>query len=274
MPSLVRLYDFTAGTTIQSSQVDDELNAIITAINLLPDKDGTVQTNLNADMVDGFHADAAGGDQNIPVCDVAVVLQVDLNADMLDGYHATDLIAAAFDVGTKMVFYQAAPPGGWTIESAPADHVFAWKSGATGGTTAANTWSLTGFTTTVNNHALSIAEMAIHNHQISHNHDLSAHTHTLADHDHPLNVVFFMSFVDCVAGAGESVLGKTGSSVYDVDTNTSNPPGGPPSVDLTDTFTGNSSNKGSGTGHNHTASTSHGGSWRPPSAYFIVASKD
>ena len=51
----------------------------------IPISDGTVDTNLNADMVDGFHAGHATG--QVAVADGTVVST--LNADQVDGHHAS-----------------------------------------------------------------------------------------------------------------------------------------------------------------------------------------
>ena len=53
--AISRIHDFQAGTTIKSSEVDAEFNALIIEINLKPDADGTLQTNL----VSQFLSDSA-----------------------------------------------------------------------------------------------------------------------------------------------------------------------------------------------------------------------
>lgn len=271
MPSISRLYDFQAGTVIQSGQVDGEFNQLISTVNALPDKDGTLQTNLNADQVDSFHASATGGDQTIPICD-ADVLQVDLNADLLDGQHASDIAASAFDVGTKMLFYNSSPPGGWSVVTAPTDHVLRWKSGATGGTTEANTWVHSGYTITCDNHGLTVAEMPPHTHTMgNHTHTMGNHTHEGASHEHGIAHNLFNA-----AAGGTSVLASVIAGTGGTDTETVSP--GTSSAPSTNTTSGPSTNatgsQGAGASHNHGMTYNHDGTWRPPTAYFIVANKD
>lgn len=263
MPNIVRLYDFQPGNTIQSSQIDDEFNQLVSTINSLPDKNGVVQTNLNADLLDGFHIGVAGGEQTVPLCD-ADVIQVALNADLLDGQHAADIAAAAFDVGTKIPFYQALAPGGWSIVAAPTDHILGWKTGQAGGTIVANSWTLSG--TTVNGTTLTESQIP------SHWHDLQNHTHNLANHTHS-DGSYVIDYDTTLVSSGstpvvahntvgapdesKSVSGTSGTP----STNTS----GGPSVN----FTGNKGGDGS-----HTHTLTQAGTWRPPIAYIIICSKD
>jgi hypothetical protein len=261
MPNIIRLFDFQAGTTIQSSQVDDEFNQLISTINSLPDKNGVVQTNLNADLVDGFHVAAAGGEQAIPICD-ADVIQVAFNADLLDGQHAADIAAAAFDVGTKLLFYQATIPGGWNLVAAPTDHVLGWKTGQAGGTTIANSWTIGGYT--VNSYTLLEADIP------AHWHDLQNHTHSLSSHTHgpgTFVIKYLATTVQSGSGAGGiSKVAFSGSTegVTGVSDTPSNNTSGTPSAN----FTGN---KGGGGGHTH--GLTNAGTWRPPTAYIIIGSK-
>lgn len=265
MPAISRLFDFQAGTTIQSSQIDDEFNQLISTINALPDKNGVLQTNLNADLLDGFHAAAAGGDQKIPICD-ADVLQVALNADLLDGLHASDISSAAFAVGTKLPFYQANVPGGWDLVAAPTDHVFSWKSGAVGGTNVANSWTISGISVAA--HTLLEAEIPAHWHDLqNHTHDLASHTHGAGTFEVGLDVGLLSN------GTGTSIGYTTDNHTSPYGT-TPNVIGtsGAPSVNTSGlpsaNFTGN---KGGGGSHTHNLTS--GGTWRPPQAYFIIGSK-
>lgn len=54
------------------------------ALGNVPVSNGTVNTNLNADLLDGYHAGNASG--QVPVSNGTV--NTNLNADLLDGYHA------------------------------------------------------------------------------------------------------------------------------------------------------------------------------------------
>jgi hypothetical protein len=262
MPAISRLYDFQAGDIILSSQVDNELNQLINTVNSLPDKDGNLQINLNADLLDGKHMSSAGGNDTIPLCD-ATTIQVQLNADLLDGQHASDIAAAAFDVGTKIPFYQASPPSGWDEATKPTDHVLGWKTGQAGGTKIANSWTVGGLTVTINGHSLTIAELA------SHTHGLNNHSHSLQNHTHDINWAgapsVLSDFADNNAdGATVPILSPSGTGNNDT---------GVPSVTNTGNSVGNTASNGSGSPHNHTGSVSQDGSWRPPTAYVIIGVK-
>lgn len=277
MPNISRLFDFQPGQTALSAQVDAEFNQLISTINGLPDKDGTLQTNLNADLLDGFHASNTGGTNKIPVC-VTGNIQVNLNADLLDGQHASDIAAAAFDIGTKILFYQAAAPSGWTIVAAPTDHVLRWKTGAVGGTTEANSWTITGFTTTVANHTLVINELPAHWHDLGgHTHNMGSHTHSIAHTHEAVDMIsgVAINYVVQVTAGGTFGVAAGGTHIGSTDVGpASTSTSGVPSTNNTSAASGNTGNAGSDVGHNHTATTTESGVWRPPTAYIIIASKD
>lgn len=282
MPAINRLYDFQPGAVILSSQIDEEFNQLVVTVNTLPDADGTLQTDLNADLLDGFHASAVGGTDTIPVCNED--LQVGLNADLLDGLNASDISSAAFDEGTKLLFYQASPPGGWTLVAAPTDHVLGWKSGATGGTNVANSWTISGITLTINGTALTIAQLPAHTHAVGnhthnmeHTHDLSNHTHEVSLHNTGL-VLQYLVFASAGnnlgfnAGTAGVFVGNPAPVISDVPSNNNT---GDASV--SETALGGADNTttvGSGTTHTHTGTASSDGVWRPPISYIIIASKD
>lgn len=276
-----RLYDFQPNTTIVSSQVDDEFNQLVSTINDLPEKDGTLQSNLNADLLDGFHASNSGGTNTVPVC-VSGTIQTNLNADLLDGQHASDIAAAAFDVGTKMLFYQASPPSGWTEVSKPTDHVLGWKSGQAGGTTVANDWELTGFTFGVGSHTLTLAELPNHAHGLGgHTHDMGNHTHTVGDHYHTHDNALILRVVtqSPSSATGSITLSSGGdnrwqNSNFSTLGNVTDFPTGAPSTNTTGSASGSTTGAGSDNSHTHTFTDSHDSSWRPPTAYIIIASKD
>lgn len=62
--------------------------------------------------------------------------------------------------GTKMIFFQASAPTGWTQDTAVNDRVLKVVSGTGGGT--GGSWTITGVT--VDNHAITAGEMPVHNH--------------------------------------------------------------------------------------------------------------
>ena len=161
MADYTRNYNFQANTTIQSSQVDEEFDDVATAIASKPDADTTLQTNLNADQVDGYDVSSSGGDGNIPVC--GSTLQVGLNAEKLGGATLADISQAGFTTGTAMLFYQASAPSGWTKSSDPTvDRVIGVSSSGTGGSENSTTsWGASSgsYTVTVAAHTLTIAEV-------------------------------------------------------------------------------------------------------------------
>lgn len=158
MADYTRNYDFQSGDVIASSQVDEEFNDIATAIATKPDADGTTQSNLNADMVDGFHAADNGGDGTIPVCSGDV--QTNLNAEMVGGLTASDIGTAGFPAGTKMLFYQSTAPSGWTKDSNPSiDRVVGISSAGTGGSQNSETWESNDLTIEVNATTLTTAQV-------------------------------------------------------------------------------------------------------------------
>lgn len=79
-------------------------------------------------------------------------------------------LEALIPSGTKMVFYQAAPPSGWTAVSANDKFLRVVTSGGTGGTTGGT---------------MAASTSLAHSHTVnSHTHDLANHTHTLGNHTH------------------------------------------------------------------------------------------
>ena len=159
MADYTRNYDFQSGDVISSSQVDEEFNDIATAIASKPDADTTLQTSLNADQVDGYHAADDGGDGTIPVCSGDV--QTNLNAEMVGGLTASDIGTAGFASGTAMLFYQSSAPSGWTKSSNPSiDRCIGVSSSGTGGSDNSETsWASSDFTVTINGHTLTTDEV-------------------------------------------------------------------------------------------------------------------
>jgi hypothetical protein len=67
------------------------ISTIVTGTSPLTVASTTVVTNLNADLLDGYHASNATG--QVPVSNGTV--NTNLNADLLDGYHAADFATSA-----------------------------------------------------------------------------------------------------------------------------------------------------------------------------------
>jgi len=235
--AIARLFTFVAGDPILASEVNGELDAIITELNDKPDANGVIQTTLNADLLDDYHASLVGGDDTIPVCKAANI-QIDLNTDLLDGLHASDISQAAFVSGTTLIFYQAAAPTGWSkVTGFGHDYHLSMNDSAVGGVKfgALSAWDLSGITGTVDAHVLTIVE-------------LPAHGHAIDMDSGPINPVNTET-VD--VGAGVTVIKGMGTGFR------------------------NTTVVGTNTGHSHTLTGVTGdGVWRPPTAWVIACTKD
>jgi hypothetical protein len=98
------------------------------------------------------------------------ILKLDGSAKIpaVDGSQITGLPSTPIPAGSKLAFYQAAAPSGWTLITTLDDTVMFITNGSgitgggphAGGTSAANTWDPTP-TFTVGNHALTRAELPI-----------------------------------------------------------------------------------------------------------------
>lgn len=112
-----------------------------------------------------------------------------------------------FPSGTKMVFYQAAAPTGWTAVSVNDKFLRVVTAGGTGGTTGGTVAAST---------------------SLAHTHTVSSHTHSVPNHQHNLattnvsnstaTVVAAYVAVQGVSGSGHDVgaYGNTGASNRDV----------------------------------------------------------
>lgn len=83
----------------------------------VPVSNGTVNTNLNADFLDGEHGAFYRNASNmnagtIPLAQVPATL-TGKDADTLDTYHAADLIAITSPPGVVTAFAGSTPPSGW-----------------------------------------------------------------------------------------------------------------------------------------------------------------
>ena len=82
-------YDHTTGyykKFITDQQIEVDLNDGVTSPFFVASN--VLNTNLNADLFDNYHAGNASG--NIPVNNG--LTNINLNADMVDGYHSTDIV--------------------------------------------------------------------------------------------------------------------------------------------------------------------------------------
>jgi hypothetical protein len=168
--------------------------------------------------------------------------------------------------GTKMVFYQAAAPTGWTIDATVADALIAIKGGSQAFNAAAGT--LAG-TWTVPNHTHNLS---------SHTHNLASHTHAGPNHNHQ---IWEESTYKVWDASGNALAITTGAKANGITVHVS---GGDGYVDSYNDWysknegtgqTGAPSNNNSGgpststSGNGTTPST-----YRPYAALCIVASKD
>jgi hypothetical protein len=141
-----------------------------------------------------------------------------------------DDIGASIPSGTKMVFYQASAPVGWTAVALNDKFLRVVTSGGTGGSTGGTIAASTSLS---------------HSHTVnSHTHDLGNHTHTTPAHTHPLKIGTTPVLVDSsVSGipptyteSSGDIIGVQGGSgavyaytVYSITTSSGNSTSGTPS---------------------------------------------
>lgn len=119
MADIARLYDFEPSTTIKSSEVDDELNQIVTTINDLDDDNISASAEIaqskisntirviDADKVDGFNANATPTASNL------------LPLDSDKNFPVSVIKDGTFPLA-KLKIYESA----WTACVAPSTHTF------------------------------------------------------------------------------------------------------------------------------------------------------
>lgn len=89
----------------------------------------------------------------------------DNNNNVIQMTSSGNLKAESFDTNTKMVFYQAAAPTGWSLVSTVHDKVLRVVDGTNGvGGANGGNWTISGLQVTIAGHALTIAEMPVHDH--------------------------------------------------------------------------------------------------------------
>lgn len=138
MASLVVTNTFVAATTIESAKMNTNFDDIETYIN-----------NRNA-------GSATWDNMNATTAVIGALTLTSLNW---------------LPSGTKMPFYQASPPTGWTAVAVNDKFMRVVTSGGTGGTTGGSVAAST-----------SLA----HTHTMAHTHDLANHTHSTPAHQHDL----------------------------------------------------------------------------------------
>lgn len=148
----------------------------------------------------------------------------------------------SFPAGTKMIFYQASAPTGWTQDVSLNDVMVAIVSGAGGGTS--GNWTMSGLA--VDGHSLTEAELASHYHFMFASSGDTGTANVTADAQVPQQ------------RANNGSL-TTSEHRYSMGTS------------ATAATLGRSGTSGSGTAHTHGLTNT---SWRPSSIESIVASKD
>ncbi len=94
-----------------------------------------------------------------------------LNTLQRDSGSAWEDVATLIPSGTKMPFYQASPPTGWTAVAVNDKFMRVVTSGGTGGT---------------NGGTVAASTSLAHTHTLVHTHDLGNHTHSTPAHQHQL----------------------------------------------------------------------------------------
>lgn len=153
---------------------------------------------------------------------------------------------AGFPSGTKMLFYQAAAPSGWTQDTTVNDKVLRVVSSAGGGS--GGSWTISGIS--VDNHTLTESEIPAHTHTASTN-STGSHSHTVKSDQGSSNGTVLTTTSDYVMSSTASgFINSAGAHSHTVTVN----------------------NTGGGGGHNHGLTI--GSSWRPAYINVIACSKN
>lgn len=163
----------------------------------------------------------------------------------------------AIPSGTKMVFYQATAPTGWTQDTSINDRVLRVVSGEGGGT--GGSWIISGLST----------ESAG-----SHSHTVNSHTHSTPDHTHTLATDANVNY-----WTRDSDRRVTLFSGYLHVANHSSDPSKEATLVKSSTTSGGggttgSASPGTDSQGSHTHTISSDGSWKPPYLDIIIATKD
>lgn len=232
---------------------------------------------INVDQLDGRDAGNASGD--VPISNGT--LNTNLNADQLDGQHGAFYDDAPN--GTVMVFYQSAAPTGWTQDTSVNDRVLQVTSGSGGGT--GGGWTITGLghNISVDGHALTTSEIPSHSHNANtnnagdHSHNVGGSTGGGGAHSHNVsrsntggsaNNLTSASVGDIVNEDNEHwSTDGTGNHSHNVSGNTNNTGAHSHNVSV-----GNTGGDGSHS-HNVSGGVNHDGNWRPSRIDVIVATR-
>lgn len=173
-----------------------------------------LQTALRGNTTDGLEAKFPGSDAANPVFryrglkgttaarpafgQYGLYHNETLNTIQRDNGSAWEDVATLIPSGTKMPFYQASPPVGWTAVAVNDKFMRVVTSGGTGGTTGGTVAAST---------------------SLAHTHTVSAHNHTFA-HTHASTVALETdgtSLVNTLGGASKAIADVGGNAVACVD---------------------------------------------------------
>lgn len=151
-----------------------------------------IQTSLRGNAASGTEAIFPGSDTANPVFryrglkgntgarpsfgQYGLYINTTLNTIQRDSGSAWEDVATLIPSGTKMLFYQAAAPTGWTAVAVNDKFLRVVTSGGTGGSTGGSGLAPSSTVTLAHTHTVA-----------SHTHDLGNHTHTTPNHTHAID---------------------------------------------------------------------------------------
>lgn len=172
-----------------------------------------IQTALRGNASDGTEAKFPGSDTANPIFryrglkgttgarpafgQYGLYINTTLNTIQRDSGSAWEDVATLIPSGTKMVFYQASAPTGWTAVAVNDKFLRVVTSGGTGGTTGGSGLTPSSSVTLAHSHTVN-----------SHTHTMGNHTHSTPTHQHILDYSTNAAY----AGAGGSPVISTDSN--------------------------------------------------------------
>lgn len=150
-----------------------------------------------------------------------------------------DDVATLLPAGTKMVFYQASAPTGWTAVAVNDMFLRVVTAGGTGGSTGGT---------------VAASATLAHTHTIAHTHDLANHTHSTPDHQHQWDYTSVNSTT--VTDTGVTSKLRTLESAGDGATPNASGTTVQPAGSFTRLFKAQTQNSGSGTSGTPSSNTS------------------
>jgi len=161
------------------SEGDDRIRELKTALAEALSHEGSTfpgATPLSTPIfIPGMQRDTTA---NRPTGDSLVTARFYANTtlNVIERYNGStwDAVATLLPSGTKMLFYQASPPTGWTAVAVNDKFLRVVTSGGTGGTTGGSGLVPSGTITLAHTHTVN-----------SHTHTGPSHTHSTPNHSHP-----------------------------------------------------------------------------------------